>query len=107
METLEELQAILDEAPEGATHSNNVGEYGCYSIGGYFLRWTPNSVESTANCNWRSLADIQRIVYLMRSNLETKENTINEVINKRVAITETGMKCWIRVSDVELMKGDL
>ena len=70
METLEQLQKILDDAPEGTTHSNNVGEYGCYSIGGYFLRWTPNGVESTANCNWRSLADIQRIVDLMKLNQE-------------------------------------
>lgn len=67
-ESLEELKAIRDGAPKGATHSNDVGEYGMYSNGDYFSRWTPSNMKPTTNCNWRSLSDINRIIELTERN---------------------------------------
>lgn len=70
METLEELQKILDDAPEGATHIEDVGDY-IINKGRVFYWWNKGvkgwSLLDEVYKPMRSLADIQRIVDLMKA----------------------------------------
>lgn len=70
METLEELKAIRDNAPEGSTHIE-VGGY--YIRSGdlfdfYFSRIHKDWVQLNISVTTRSLSDINRIIELMELN---------------------------------------
>lgn len=64
-ETLEELKAIIENAPEGATHYSEDGYWLIKSDGTcycHFFNWCEESVHGD---NIRSLSDIKRIIELM------------------------------------------
>lgn len=69
METLEELKAIVENAPEGATHIDEDGDY-VKPIGDElyyysFVNGVGWSTEYFIPCRMRSLSDIKRIIELM------------------------------------------
>ena len=69
METLEELKAIVDNAPDGATHIDDDGDYAKYGgMYDYFYskglrEWISTDTVSID----RSLSDIKRIIELMEA----------------------------------------
>ena len=114
METLEELKAIIENAPDVATLVD-IADDG--EIDYMYHVMENESGEKILSCsndddaaieysdgNIRSLSDIKRIIELIEEVNRVREETINEVIGKRLAITETGKKCWVRVADIESMK---
>lgn len=69
MTELEELQAIIDNAPEGATH------YDCniyYKRVGEYIMWTDNKTwhwqDEGEEDVMRSLSDIKRIIELLKES---------------------------------------
>lgn len=74
-ESLEELKAIIDNAPEGATHADNAVSY--YKMDSYGNQWGiwKGVWCVCVGCNtmrmppsMRSLSDIKRIIELMELN---------------------------------------
>lgn len=75
METLDELKAIIDKAPEGATHYDSMATWKYKNLDrGTFLM--PDGTgykidEFYPNKALRSLSDIERIIELMELNKDT------------------------------------
>ena len=106
-ETLEELKAIVNNAPDGATNINDDGDYVKGSIFNEIECYCSHSgwVEIDM-CDFnvmRSLSDIKSIIELMEDNNKLRQTTIKEILNKKVSMTSTGREVWIRVQDVEGM----
>ncbi|PHQ89859.1 MAG: hypothetical protein COB48_13085 [Pseudoalteromonas sp.] len=70
-ETLEELKAIIENAPEGATHLDDDGDYVKFiddEMYHYsFVRGYGWSSDYVSPCELRSLSDIKRIIELMEA----------------------------------------
>lgn len=70
-ETLEELKAIVDTSPRGATHIDNYCDY-IKVVGGDFYGWSDQLnewgvFEYADSVTMRSLSDIKRIIELMEA----------------------------------------
>lgn len=63
-ESLEELKAIIDNAPEGATHIDEDGDY-CKGESHYFSSGSKRWDNMDFPVAMRSLSDIKRIIELM------------------------------------------
>jgi len=77
METLEELKAIIENAPDDASSVDAEGYYIKFSNGSYYCcaskldSW--RRIEKSELLTTRSLSDIKRIVELMEINAETQK----------------------------------
>ena len=92
-------QEILDNAPEGATHYSQGIHYLALNSRGTWMRYNPNGFDNVKwfkadyypsayyNKNFRSLADIRRIVEL-EEIIRGRDELINNAVSSRIAEKE-------------------
>lgn len=86
-ETLEELKAIVDNAPDGATHVN----YAYYFKKQYDIDWMYCEKskshwkfdDDNAESDIRSLSDIKLIIDLIEASSDTRERYIRNIERQR------------------------